>query len=190
VIPRNEGSYHEKQMNLDQHIRSSIRDVADFPIPGITFKDITPILKEPKLCTAITDGFIEKLQGMKIDASVSTESRGFFFGFLMANRMGLPLIPLRKPGKLPYKTIFHEYSLEYGTAKVEMHIDALQKGWNVLIHDDLLATGGTAEASAVLIKRQQAHVAGFAFVVELWFLEGRKKLETYSEKIISLVKYE
>ncbi len=176
-------------MTIDQKIRSSIRDVPDFPKPGIMFKDITPILKDPKLCTEIVDGFIEKLKGMKLDAIVSTESRGFFFGFLLANRMGLPLIPLRKPGKLPYKTISHEYKLEYGTAKVEMHIDALQKGWNVLVHDDLLATGGTAEASAVLINRQNAHVAGFAFVVELGFLEGRKKLETYSQNIISLVKY-
>jgi len=138
----------------------------------------------------IIDGFVSKLKGMKIDAIVSTESRGFFFGFLLANRMGLPLIPLRKPGKLPYKTISHEYSLEYGTASVEMHIDALKKGWNVLIHDDLLATGGTAEASAVLIKRQQANVAGFAFVVELGFLGGRKILERYSPNIISLVNYQ
>lgn len=176
-------------MNLEQKIKSSIRDVPDFPKAGINFKDITPILKNSKLCTEIADGFVEQLKGMKIDAIVSTESRGFFFGFLLANKMGIPLIPLRKPGKLPYKTISHEYELEYGKAKVEMHVDALQKGWNCLIHDDLLATGGTAEASAVLIKRQNANVAGFAFVVELGFLEGRKKLETYSQNIISLVKY-
>ena len=176
-------------MMLEEKIKSSIRDVPDFPKQGIVFKDITPILKDPKLCSEIVDGFIEQLKEKKIDAIVSTESRGFFFGFLMANKMGLPLIPLRKPGKLPYKTIFHEYKLEYGKAKVEMHIDALEKGWNVLVHDDLLATGGTAEASAVLIQRQNANVAGFAFVVELGFLGGRKKLETYSQNIISLVKY-
>jgi len=176
-------------MNLEQKIKSSIRDVPDFPKLGIVFKDITPILKDSKLCTEIADGFVERLSAMKLDAIVSTESRGFFFGFLIANKMGLPLIPLRKPGKLPYKTISHEYELEYGKAKVEMHVDALQKGWNVLIHDDLLATGGTAEASAVLIKRQNANVAGFAFVVELGFLDGRKKLENYSKNIISLVKY-
>lgn len=178
------------KMSLEQKIKSAIRDVPDFPKQGIVFKDITPILKDAKLCMEIADGFIERLQEMKIDAIVSTESRGFFFGFLLANKMGLPLIPLRKPGKLPYKTIFHEYELEYGKARVEMHVDALQKGWNVLIHDDLLATGGTAEASAVLIKRQHANVAGFAFVVELKFLNGRKKLKTYSQNIISLVKYE
>ncbi len=176
-------------MNLEQKIKSSIRDVPDFPKQGIVFKDITPILKDSKLCTDIADGFIVQLKGMKIDAIVSTESRGFFFGFLLANKMGIPLIPLRKPGKLPYKTISQEYDLEYGKAKVEMHVDALQKGWNVLIHDDLLATGGTAEAAAMLVKRQNANVAGFAFVVEIGFLNGRKKLETYSQKIISLVKY-
>ena len=103
--------------------------------------------------------------------------------------MHLPLIPLRKPGKLPYKTISQEYDLEYGKAKVEMHVDALQKGWNVLIHDDLLATGGTAEASAMLIEKQKAKVTGFAFVVELGFLNGRKKLEKHSKNIVSLVKY-
>lgn len=176
-------------MTLEQKIKSVIRDVPDFPQKGIMFKDITPILKSPSLCTEIADGFIERLEGMKIDAIVSTESRGFFFGFLLANRMNLPLIPLRKPGKLPYKTVSQDYDLEYGKAAVEMHIDALEKDWNVLIHDDLLATGGTAEASALIIRKQQARVAGFAFLVELDFLNGRKKLERYSQNIISLVKY-
>jgi adenine phosphoribosyltransferase len=176
-------------MTLEQKIKSTIRDVPDFPIKGITFKDITPILKNAKLCSEIATGFAKRLKGQKIDAIVSTESRGFFFGFLLANKMGIPLIPLRKPGKLPYKTISHEYALEYGTAKVEMHVDALKKGWKCLVHDDLLATGGTAEASAVLIERQHAKVAGFAFVVELDFLSGRKKLEKYSKNIISLVRY-
>ncbi|MBI4946995.1 MAG: adenine phosphoribosyltransferase [Bacteroidetes bacterium] len=176
-------------MIFEQKIKSVIRDVPDFPKPGIVFKDITPILKDSQLCSEIADEFILKLHGTKIDAIVCTESRGFFFGFLLASRMHLPLIPLRKQGKLPYKTISHEYDLEYGTAIVEMHIDALEKGWNVLIHDDLLATGGTAEASAVLIKRQNANVAGFAFLVELDFLQGRKKIETYSQNIISLVRY-
>lgn len=176
-------------MNLEQKIRSIIRDVPDFPKEGILFKDITTILKDPKLCTEIIDGFVEELKGTPVDAIVSTESRGFFFGMLLANRMQVPLIPLRKPGKLPYKTISCEYDLEYGTATVEMHIDALEKGWNVLIHDDLLATGGTAQASAKLILQQQARVAGFAFLLELDFLNGRKKLESYSRNIISLVKY-
>ena len=177
-------------MTLEQNIKSVIRDVPDFPKPGIVFKDITPVLKDSKLCSKIVDGFIATLKGNQIDAIVCTESRGFFFGFLLANRMKLPLIPLRKAGKLPYKTISHEYELEYGKAKVEMHVDALEKGWNVLVHDDLLATGGTAEASAVLVKKQGANVAGFAFLLELEFLHGRKKLESYSQNIISLVRYE
>lgn len=176
-------------MTLQEKIKSTIRDVPDFPKPGVVFKDITPILKDSKLCTEIAKGFVKEIKGMKVDAIVSTESRGFFFGFLIANQMGIPLIPLRKPGKLPYKTISHEYDLEYGKAKVEMHVDALKKGWNVLVHDDLLATGGTAEASAILIERQKAKVAGFAFVVELGLLKGRKKLENYSKNIISLVQY-
>lgn len=177
-------------MTTEQKIRAAIRDVADFPKPGILFKDITPVLKDPALCTEIVNEFIKRVEGKKIDAIVSTESRGFFFGFLLANKLRVPLIPLRKPGKLPYKTISCEYDLEYGKATVEMHTDALEKGWNVLIHDDLLATGGTAEASAILIERQQAKVAGFAFLVELDFLKGRKKLEKYSKNIISLVRYE
>ena len=177
-------------MTIEQKIKSTIRDVPDFPKKGIVFKDITPILKDAKICSEITDEFIERLKLLKIDAIVCTESRGFFFGFLLANRMRIPLIPLRKPNKLPYKTISCEYELEYGKAKVEMHEDALQKGWNVLVHDDLLATGGTAEASAILIKRQKATVAGFAFLIELDFLKGRKKLENYSHNIISLVRYE
>ncbi len=176
-------------MNLGQKLRSIIRDVPDFPKPGILFKDITPILKDAGLCSDIVDGFIEKLKGTKIDAIICTESRGFFFGMLLANKMQLPMIPLRKPGKLPYKTVSCEYDLEYGKAAVEMHIDALEKGWNVLVHDDLLATGGTAEASAKLIQMQGAKVAGFTFLLELDFLNGRKKLETYSKNISSLVRY-
>ena len=176
-------------MNLEQKIKSVIRDVPDFPKAGILFKDITPVLQDASLCAEIVDGFIENLKDLKIDAIVCAESRGFFFGMLLANKMKLPLIPLRKPGKLPYKTVACEYDLEYGTAKVEMHIDALEKGWNVLVHDDLLATGGTAEASAKLIRMQGAKVAGFAFLLELDFLKGRKKLQTYSRNIISLVKY-
>jgi len=176
-------------MNIEKRIKSIIRDVPDFPKKGIIFKDITTILKDPALCSEITDAFIERLKETRIDAIVCTESRGFFFGMLIANRMQLPFIPLRKPGKLPYKTVSCEYDLEYGTATVEMHIDALEKDWNVLVHDDLLATGGTAEASAKLIEGQKARVAGFAFLLELDFLSGRKKLETYSRNIISLVKY-
>ncbi len=176
-------------MNLEQKIKSVIRDVPDFPKKGIVYKDITPVLKNAALCTEIVDEFIEKLRAKKIDAIICTESRGFFFGFLLANKLQIPLIPLRKAGKLPYKTVSCEYDLEYGTAKVEMHIDALEKGWNVLVHDDLLATGGTAEASAKLVQMQGAQVTAFAFLLELSFLNGRHKLEAYSKDIISLIKY-
>ena len=176
-------------MSIEPKLRSAIRDVPDFPKPGILFKDITPVLMDPVLCTEVVDAFIERMGNMRPDAIACTESRGFFFGFLLANRLRLPLVPLRKAGKLPYKTIAHEYALEYGTAKVEMHIDAIQKGWNVLVHDDLLATGGTAEASAILIQKQGARVAGFAFLVELEFLHGRENLRPYSDRFISLVTY-
>lgn len=175
-------------MNLVDQIKKTIRDVADFPKPGIMFKDITPILEDQELCSAIVNGFIEKL-GHKPDAIVGVESRGFLFGVLMANKLNVPFIMVRKAGKLPYKTIHCEYALEYGTAKIEMHVDALKKGWNVLIHDDLLATGGTAEAAAQLVKQQGANVSGFAFVVELEFLKGKEKLKTHSNNITCLVQY-
>jgi adenine phosphoribosyltransferase len=175
-------------MNLVDQIKKTIRDVADFPKPGIMFKDITPILEDQKLCSAIVDGFIEKLDH-RPDAIVGIESRGFLFGVLLANKLDVPFIMVRKAGKLPYKTINHEYALEYGTAVVEMHIDVLKKDWNVMIHDDLLATGGTAEAAAHLVQRQGAKVSGFSFVVELGFLNGKEKLKQYSNNIICLVQY-
>lgn len=160
----------------------------DFPKPGILFKDITPIFYNQELCSAITDDFIAKLPS-KPDAIVGIESRGFLFGFLVANKLGVPFVLVRKAGKLPYKTISYEYSLEYGTAKIEMHEDALQKNWNVIIHDDLLATGGTAEAVAVLVKKLGANVTGFTFVVGLNFLNGKNKLINHSNNITCLVQY-
>lgn len=174
---------------LEEKIKSVIRDVPDFPKPGILFKDITPILHDHKLCSEIVDAFAEKLSGKKLDAIVGIESRGFLFGFALANKLQIPFILVRKAGKLPYKKIAFEYSLEYGTAKVEMHQDEIKKGWNVLIHDDLLATGGTAEAAAKLIQMQGGNVAGFAFLVELEFLKGSEKLRQYSENSVSLVRY-
>ncbi|HEX8517030.1 MAG TPA: adenine phosphoribosyltransferase [Bacteroidia bacterium] len=174
---------------IEQKIKSVIRDVPDFPKPGILFKDITPILHDQELCTEIVNAFSEKLSGQKIDAIVGIESRGFLFGFALANKLNVPFVLVRKAGKLPYKKIAFEYSLEYGTAKVEMHEDEIREGWNVLIHDDLLATGGTAEAAAKLIQMQGGNVAGFAFLVELEFLNGKKKLQQYSKNSISLVTY-
>ena len=175
-------------MNLVEEIKKTIRDVPDFPKPGIMFKDITPILENQILCSGIVDGFIKEIT-QKPDAIVGIESRGFLFGVLLANKLNVPFVMVRKAGKLPYKTINCEYALEYGTAKIEMHVDALKKGWNVLIHDDLLATGGTAEAAAKLVKQQGAKVSGFSFVVELAFLNGKEKLKTHSNNITCLVQY-
>jgi adenine phosphoribosyltransferase len=174
---------------LENKIKSVIRDVPDFPKPGILFKDITPILHDQKLCTEIVNEFAKRLSDQKVDAIVGIESRGFLFGFALANKLGIPFILVRKAGKLPYKKISHEYTLEYGSAKVEMHEEEILPGWNVLIHDDLLATGGTAEAAAKLIGMQGGKVAGFAFLVELGFLNGKEKLEQYSKNSISLVNY-
>lgn len=184
-----ETPYSIVQMTLEERIKSAVRDVPDFPKPGILYKDISPILNDQQLCSDIVDRFICELSDKKIDAIVGTESRGFLFGFLLANKMNVPFVMLRKSGELPGKTNSYEYELEYGKAKVEIHIDALKHNWNVLVHDDLLATGGTAEACANLVLMQKAKVAGFAFLLELNFLHGRKKLEHYSSDILTLTNY-
>jgi len=166
-----------------------IRDVPDFPSPGILFKDITPIFLDAKLCTEIVNELAKKVEKLNLDAIVGIESRGFFFGIMLANKLNLPFIPIRKKGKLPYKTVSYSYDLEYGSAEIEMHQEVIQKNWNVLIHDDLLATGGTAAAAAELILKQDATVAGFSFVVELTFLDGVKKLSKYSKNMANLVAF-
>lgn len=174
---------------LSQKIQSVIRDVPDFPKPGIVFKDITPILMNPVLCEEVVSGMKQKLNGVKVDAVVGVESRGFLFGMMLANALSVPFVPVRKVGKLPYKVVSHKYELEYGAAEVEMHVDAIRKDWNVVLHDDLLATGGTAAAAAELIEKLGGRVSAFAFVIELEFLNGTKTLKKYSDKMISLVKY-
>jgi len=176
-------------MQLSDKIKSVIRDIPDFPKPGIMFKDITPIFLDQVLCNEITDAFCEPYLSKKPDAIIGIESRGFLFGMLMANKLGVPFVMVRKAGKLPYKTICQEYNLEYGTAKIEMHEGVLQKGWNVVIHDDLLATGGTAEAAAELVKKSGANVTSFTFVVELDFLKGTERLLTHTNNIQCLVHY-
>lgn len=175
-------------MNIEQAIKQALRDVPDFPKPGIIFKDITPIFYDQKLCTRIVDEFIARFE-QKPDAIVGIESRGFLFGFLVANKLDIPFVLVRKAGKLPYKTVSIEYDLEYGTSKIEMHEDALQKGWNVIIHDDLLATGGTADAAANLVKKLGANVLGFNFVIGLDFLNGNEKLINHSKNITCLVHF-
>ena len=169
-------------------IRNAIRLVPDFPKQGILFKDITPLLHDPKIGHHIVEEFARRFEGKNIDAIAGVESRGFLFGYALALKMNVPFIPIRKSGKLPWKTVGIDYDLEYGTARIEMHEDAVQKGWNVMIHDDLLATGGTAAAAAQLIQKQGGNVAAFSFVVELDFLNGRGGLTRYSKEIVSLLR--
>ena len=174
---------------ISQKIDLAIREIPDFPKIGVNFKDITTLLLDPELSSNIIDTFIKRFNGKKIDAIVGVESRGFLFGFLLANKMEIPFIPIRKVGKLPGETLKFKYDLEYGSAEVEVHISDIKKGWNIVVHDDLLATGGTACAAAELIQNLGANVAAFAFVISLNFLKGNEKLEKYSKKIISLKKY-
>lgn len=178
--------------DLQERVKKTVREVVDFPKTGIVFKDITPVLKDARMCSEIVDELALQIirSGKQIDAIAGAESRGFFFGFLLANKLQLPFIPIRKPGKLPFKTVSIEYDLEYGSSKIEMNEDAIEPGWNVLIHDDLLATGGTAAATAELIKRQGGNIAGFCFAFGLRALKGDEKLKPYSENIINLVDYE
>ena len=176
-------------MNLQEKIDKAIRNVPDFPKEGIMFKDITPVLEDAALSAEIIKEFAEKMEGQKVDAIAGIESRGFLFGFPVAVALGIPFILIRKKGKLPYKTVSHKYDLEYGSAEIEMHVDTITPGMNVLVHDDLLATGGTAVAASELITKQGGNVAGYSFLVELGFLKGTEKLKKYSDKITSLVSY-
>ncbi|MEP0984961.1 adenine phosphoribosyltransferase [Ekhidna sp.] len=176
-------------MNITERIVASIRDVPDFPKPGITFKDITPLLKDVKLSADITNELVEYWSTHDIDVVVGIESRGFIWGNSLAQQMKIPFIPIRKKGKLPAETHSFKYDLEYGSAEVEIHKDAILNGQKVLIHDDLLATGGTAIAAAELVRVSGGIVAGFSFLVELSFLNGIKDLKTYSDHIHSLVSY-
>lgn len=176
-------------MNLQQELDKTIRTVPDFPKPGIQFKDITPLLENPELCRRTLDRMKELVAPLKPDCVIGVESRGFLFGMSLAMELGVPFITVRKKGKLPYKTVTYKYDLEYGSAEVEMHIDSIKPGWKAVVHDDLLATGGTAIAAAELAKMQGASIAGFCFLVELGFLNGKEKLKTYSPNIINLVTF-
>jgi adenine phosphoribosyltransferase len=174
---------------IAQQIKSAIRDIPDFPKPGIIFKDITPILKDPKLCENIVNAFVEQLQGIRIDAIAGIESRGFLFGLTLATKLGVPFIPVRKAGKLPFTIKQKAYKLEYGTATIELHTDAFEPGQHILIHDDLLATGGTALAASELIQEMPGIVAGFSFVVGLGFLNGMERIAPVCDKVVVLAKY-
>jgi adenine phosphoribosyltransferase len=174
---------------IEQQIKDAIRDIPDFPKPGIVFKDITPILKDPALCDKVVDAFVEKLKGTRIDVIAGVESRGFLFGLTLACKLGVPFVPVRKAGKLPYTIRQKAYKLEYGTAIIEMHTDAFEPGQHILIHDDLLATGGTVTAASELIKEMGGIIAGFAFVVGLGFLNGKERIMPISDNIIILADY-
>lgn len=174
---------------IDQQLKSTIRDIPDFPKPGIVFKDITPILKNPVLCEELVACFIRQLKPGSIDVVAGIESRGFLFGVMLANKLGVPFVPIRKQGKLPYRTVVQDYELEYGSAAIEIHEDAFGPGTRVLIHDDLLATGGTVVAASQLIERLGGRIAGYAFIVNLSFLAGTERLLPYSPHVISLVDY-
>ena len=161
-------------MTID--LKAYIRDIPDFPEPGILFRDITPLLGDAGALRATIDGLAAPFQGADIDHIVGIESRGFLFGMPLAYQMGTGFVPVRKRGKLPHRTIAEEYVLEYGTNVVEVHADAVQPGQRVIIVDDLLATGGTAQAAVKLMEALGAQVVGLAFVIELTALAGRERL--------------
>ncbi|MFZ1333304.1 MAG: adenine phosphoribosyltransferase [Flavobacteriales bacterium] len=175
--------------DLNTRLAAAIRAVPDFPKPGILFRDITPVLEDPQLSASCVDGFREALADIRIDAIAGIESRGFLFGMPLALALDVPFVTVRKRGKLPWKTVSYKYDLEYGSAEVEMHVDSVKPGMRVLVHDDLLATGGTAVAAAELIKKQGGIVAGFSFLIELEFLNGVERLKPYNAQIIRLISY-
>jgi len=168
-------------------IENYIRDIQDFPKPGIGFKDITPLLANPEASKECLELLLSGLRGQKIDKVIGVESRGFFFGTLLANRLDAGFIPVRKPKKLPFSTISATYELEYGTDTLEIHTDAIKKGDKVLIHDDVLATGGTAKAVCELVEKLGGEIVQVNFIMELTFLNGREKIKQY--EIFSPLKY-
>ena len=171
-----------------EKVKDKIRAVKDFPKEGIVFRDITTALKEPEILKIMVDYLCEQFKDTKIDYIAGIESRGFIFGMPMAYKLDAGFIPVRKPNKLPAETISEEYSLEYGTDKIEIHADAIEKGANVLIVDDLLATGGTADAACKLVKKAGGNLVGIAFLIELEALKGREKFDK-DLKVVSMLKY-
>jgi adenine phosphoribosyltransferase len=168
-------------------LKSVIRNIPDFPKPGIMFRDITPLLSHPPAFKAIVQRFADEFRAMKPTAILAAESRGFIFAAPLAIELGAAFVPVRKPGKLPFRTRKFQYDLEYGTDALEMHVDAVEPGSRVLLVDDLLATGGTIEACLKLAQQSGAEIVGCAFVIELTFLNGRDKLKPH--KVVSLVEY-
>jgi adenine phosphoribosyltransferase len=172
-------------MNID--LKQFIRDVPDFPKKGIVFKDITTLLKNPDALKLTLNILYDKVKDMKIDKVVGIEARGFIFGAILAEKLNAGFVPARKPGKLPAAVTKQSYELEYGTDTIEIHKDAISKGDRVLLHDDLLATGGTAKAACELIEKLGGNLVQTLFIIELDFLNGREKLKNY--KVDSLINY-
>ena len=160
-------------------LKSYIRDVPNFPKEGIHFKDITSLLKSPEGVALCLESLLSQLKTIKVDKVVAIEARGFFFGMLIAHALKVPFIPVRKPGKLPRKVVAQSYDLEYGSDVLEMHEDAIQKGDKVLIHDDVLATGGTVKAVCKMIESAGGQIVQCNFIIKINFLEGTKKIDTY-----------
>ena len=176
-------------MNSDasSDLRDAVRDVPDFPKPGIIFKDITPILCDGKLFRSAIDLFLGRCRAMKVDKVVCIDARGFLFGSAVAYELGLGLVPIRKKGKLPYKTESAAYTLEYGEAEMEMHVDSVNRGERIVLIDDLLATGGTSASAVTLIEKVGGVLVEAQFLIELEFLHGREKL--LPVPIVSFIKY-
>lgn len=174
---------------IEDKLKAAIRDVPDFPKEGILFKDITPIMMDPILSKEIVVHLAQLYKDKGVTKIAGIESRGFLFGYAVAIEMGIPFVLIRKAGKLPYHKISHSYDLEYGSATIEMHVDAINNSDSVLIHDDLLATGGSAEAAAELVAKCGGKIVGFNFLVGLTFLDGESKLKRFSENITTLASY-
>lgn len=168
-------------------IENYIRDIKDFPKEGIIYKDITPLLQDPGATRQALEAFLARLEGERIDKVVGIESRGFFFATLLAQELNAGFVPVRKPGKLPYETFQESYSLEYGKDTLEVHRDAIKKGEKVLLHDDVLATGGTAAAACKLVEKLGGEIVQCNFLMDLDFLKGKEKISSY--KVVSLVSY-
>ncbi|MEM6830436.1 MAG: adenine phosphoribosyltransferase [Bacteroidota bacterium] len=175
--------------NLEERIKNTVRDIPDFPKKGILFKDITPLLLNVSVSQEITDALAGYWEDKSIDVIAGIESRGLMWGHSLAQKLGVPFVPIRKKGKLPAPAYSFKYDLEYGSAEIEMHQDAISPGQNVLVHDDLLATGGTALGAAELVRIGGGKVSGFSFIVELTFLSAISKLLPISEDVHALVKY-
>ncbi|MFA4974108.1 MAG: adenine phosphoribosyltransferase [bacterium] len=176
-----------EEERMEKIVKANIRDIPDFPKPGIIFKDITPLLANHKAFSATIEGLVRRYEKKGVDVVVGIESRGFIFAAPLAEKLGASFVPVRKKGKLPYKTVDISYDLEYGSATIEMHTDAITRGQKVVVMDDLLATGGTAKAACQLVKGQGGEVVECAFIVELGSLGGRDKIK--GVPVYSMVTY-